>query len=625
MMLEKGRGFLAKGGRAVYSRARRRRRLAVWVWALLLTAGLAGCGASEEVFTADRVPAETPAPHASEMAGPAGLAGPLGPPSAEGPHASAMAGSDGFLTMEKAIEVPAEAMAAEAYEGAAPDAAEAPAITTMAAAESTPMPMPMSTPAPGAPEFNAGARAEPADEGLLPFRQIQASAAAQERVIIRTVQMSLVADEIADTVARIGEIAQAAGGWLVSSDRSSRHYGQVSIRVPAQNLDNAVGRIRGLAVAVESESSTSQDVTDEYVDHNSRLRSLRATEGSLLALLEQAGDVEASLEIYRELTQLQVEIESLEGRLRFLEQTAAFSLINVNLSLAPETMAVDAGSDQTFSMGQAARFRAYFAPPDGIDEFTFTWDFGDGSHPVSGSGSAPTAEPGQRVTATVTHVFEDDSYSPYIVNLKITGKGPAGLVEGSDTMIATVTRIPVIEVFAGEYREVPAGEAAEYTGSFTRPEGLWDLQYRWDFGDGSPVITGTPGAGETQAAATHVYENHRPQPYQATLTITAQSEAGEVQGVGNRVVLVNEAEGLIIGGWSAGNTAKTATRTLSGVVQGAGTLLIWGVIFSPVWLALGAIGYGGRKLLRRLRPARRPAARFSEPPPAATPAGEGSV
>ena len=72
-------------------------------------------------------------------------------------------------------------------------------------------------------------------------------------------------------------------------------------------------QLRQLAVEVESESSTSQDVTDEYVDSNSRLRSLRATEAALLELLEQSADVESALLVRAELSQVQTEIESCWG------------------------------------------------------------------------------------------------------------------------------------------------------------------------------------------------------------------------------------------------------------------------------------------------------------------------
>ena len=148
------------------------------------------------------------------------------------------------------------------------------------------------------------AMAQPASEQSMAesvpsFEEVQASVSAQNRIIVRTVGMSIVVSNISGTVDRIGDVARELGGWVVSSDRGSIHYGQVSVRVPAQVLDAAVKRIRGLAVEVEAESSTSQDVTDEYVDSNSRLRSLRATEESLLNLLARANDVEDALRVQR--------------------------------------------------------------------------------------------------------------------------------------------------------------------------------------------------------------------------------------------------------------------------------------------------------------------------------------
>ena len=445
---------------------------------------------------------------------------------------------------------------------------------------------------------------EPVDsllaEGIL-MSDSQVARAAQNRVIVRTVDMLLVVSNVAQSVDRVAAVAQELGGWVVNADRSSNHSGFVSIRVPAQQLDQAVLRLRQSAIDVEYETSTSEDVTAQFVDNEARLRSMEATEKSLLELMGRSGSVKDTLEVQRSLAELQAEIETVKGRLRFLRETAAYSLVNVNLRLASVEMPVNAGADQTLSVGQAARFRATFEPPPGIEEFRFLWDFGDGSPPVSGTASAPSPGGSGRVTATVNHTYNDDRDSPFIVQFEMSGSGDAGRAEGSDTLIATVTKIPSIEVFAGEDRETEAGREVEYAGSFTRPPGLENIQYRWDFGDGSPPLAGVPEEGVTRAVATHAYADHRIRPYTVTLTVSADSQAGQVEGSSSFTVQVAEARGLIIGGWSAGATGKTAIRALSVVAQGLGTIIIWLAIFSPVWLIGGGIIYVIARVRRQRR------------------------
>ncbi len=413
----------------------------------------------------------------------------------------------------------------------------------------------------------------------------------QQRIIIRTVDMTLVVGNVATSLDEIADLAQGFDGWVVSSDRSAKHRGFISVRVPATSLDEVIGDLRALAEEVEAESTTSQDVTDEYVDNRSRLVSLKATEEALLELLNRAEKVEDALNVQRELVKLQSEIESKQGRIKFLEESSAFSLINVRLRLSPIDMPVDAGPDQTFSLGQNARFRATFTPPEGIENFIFTWDFGDGRPPVTSDRTAPSAEDDKRITATVAHQYDDERDSPYIVEIEMTGTGDAGVAEGSDTFIATVTKLPSIEVFAGETLLVEEGETVELSGTFTRPEGLTDITFKWDFGDGTAPVEGVPAEGVTKAIAEHIYADHRPQPYRVTLEVKGQSEAGEAVSLSEIAVFVQEARGYVIAGWSAGDNYKTAVRALSGVGQVVGSLLIVLGVFSPAWIPVGAVAY----------------------------------
>ena len=257
------------------------------------------------------------------------------------------------------------------------------------------------------------------------------------------------------------------------------------------------------------------------------------------------------------------------------------------MSQTPGELALSAGPDVTSSVSQVVRFRATFTQPEGLDTFSYTWDFGDGSRRVTNTITAPTADEDTRVTATVTHVYGDDTDSPYIASIELTAWGDAGLFEGSDTITVTVTRLPSVEVFTESWVTAEEGEEIELTATFTRPSELTNLRYRWEFGDGSPLVEGAVEDGATQIAATHVYEHYRPQPYPARVTLFADSAAGDVEATAHSEVLIEESEGLVVLGWSAGGQGENAVRALIAIGQVLLTVLIWAGVLSPLWIVAG--------------------------------------
>ena len=120
---------------------------------------------------------------------------------------------------------------------------------------------------------------------------------------------------------------------VVDSSRYSLHRGGISIRVPAELIESTIDELRRVARKVQVEQTTSRDVTDEYVDLGARLRNEQVAEEALLTLLERADSVEAALNVRRDLRTVQGEIERISGRIKFLEETSAFSLIRVTLGL----------------------------------------------------------------------------------------------------------------------------------------------------------------------------------------------------------------------------------------------------------------------------------------------------
>jgi len=155
----------------------------------------------------------------------------------------------------------------------------------------------------------------------------------QDRMIVRTGDMSLVVEDVTEARDDITRLAERFDGYVVSSsiwgDEEIR--GSISIRIPDEKFEQALAELRGLAVRVKSENTQSQDVTEEYTDLQARLNNAEATEKQYLALLEKATDVQHILSIYQSLSQVRQEIEQIKGQMQYLERTASMSLISVSL------------------------------------------------------------------------------------------------------------------------------------------------------------------------------------------------------------------------------------------------------------------------------------------------------
>jgi hypothetical protein len=164
--------------------------------------------------------------------------------------------------------------------------------------------------------------------------------AAIERLVIRNASLDLVVPDTEAALDEINDLVDELGGYVVESNLYQFQGGlraSVTLRIPAEGLDVALDRVRGLATEVRSENISGQDVTEEYVDRKSRLRHLEATEARLLEFLDEAEDTEAALAVYAQLREVQAEIEQVKGRIQYLEQSAAMA--TVRLDITPDELA----------------------------------------------------------------------------------------------------------------------------------------------------------------------------------------------------------------------------------------------------------------------------------------------
>ncbi len=201
-------------------------------------------------------------------------------------------------------------------------------------------PQPEVVPSMPAPMPPAPAEMAPGRDEVYTEVGVGALPSTEERMIVRTGEMSLVVKDVVDARDEIAQLAVGFDGYVVSSwiwGEEEEMRGNISIRVPDDKFEQALAELRKLAVRVTSESTSSRDITEEYVDLQSRLKNAEATENQYLALLEKAADVEDILRIYERLSQVRREIEQIKGRMQYLERTSSMSLIEVRLK--PEATA----------------------------------------------------------------------------------------------------------------------------------------------------------------------------------------------------------------------------------------------------------------------------------------------
>lgn len=160
-----------------------------------------------------------------------------------------------------------------------------------------------------------------------------------ERLVIRNANLTIVVEDPSASASSIADLAAQMGGYVVSlnvyqstyGDGISATHASITIRVPAERLDEALDKIKEGTVEVRSESISGQDVTQEYTDLQSQLRNLEAAEEELREIMGSLTKAEDVLRVYENLRQVRQEIEIIKGRIQYFEQSARLSAISIEL------------------------------------------------------------------------------------------------------------------------------------------------------------------------------------------------------------------------------------------------------------------------------------------------------
>lgn len=168
-----------------------------------------------------------------------------------------------------------------------------------------------------------------------------------ERKIIRNADIRLETSSPEETRQKIAAAAESRKGFVVETSQSSsnaqtgaRDTINMTIRVPAEKFDETLGEIRAAGDRVIQETVKGQDVTEEFIDIEARLKAKRALEEQFLEIMKRSTTVSDALNVQKELAEVRGEIEKIEGRKRFLENQAALSTIRIQM-LTPASLSAN--------------------------------------------------------------------------------------------------------------------------------------------------------------------------------------------------------------------------------------------------------------------------------------------
>jgi hypothetical protein len=155
------------------------------------------------------------------------------------------------------------------------------------------------------------------------------------QMVIYQAALQLRVKKFEETLQNIEDQVIKYGGYIsesnVSKDGVEQVSGQITVRIPQENFQAFLHDAQGQAAEVLQRNLTGTDVTEEYVDLDSRLKSKRVVEERLTSFMQSAQKTEDLLKISADLAAVQEEIETIQGRIKYLENQTSLSTVHIVL------------------------------------------------------------------------------------------------------------------------------------------------------------------------------------------------------------------------------------------------------------------------------------------------------
>jgi hypothetical protein len=155
--------------------------------------------------------------------------------------------------------------------------------------------------------------------------------------LIRTANLSIEVADVSRALRAATTITEGELGDVIGlndetpTSENAIHTGTMSIRVPQYRFEQTLDALSGLG-KVKSKSVNAQDVSDQLIDSQARLRNLRRTEADILNIMDRSGNIEQVLNVTQQLGSVREQIEQLDAQIKGMQYQVAYSTINITFA-----------------------------------------------------------------------------------------------------------------------------------------------------------------------------------------------------------------------------------------------------------------------------------------------------
>lgn len=180
--------------------------------------------------------------------------------------------------------------------------------------------------------------------------------------LAKKAELTLIVDSVDDSIDQVTAIVREHQGDLLGLQDQTppneyyRHTASLQLRVPQAQLDATLAALADLGT-VQQQSITAEDVSNQLVDHQARLRNLRKTEEMLLEIMERSGEMSEVLQVSQQVSNVRSSIEQIDAQLKDLQNRVAYSTISMRIeeSIANAPPQRTAGTQLTETWESATR------------------------------------------------------------------------------------------------------------------------------------------------------------------------------------------------------------------------------------------------------------------------------